>query len=258
MLTREFLKTKSLLLPIVAVVATFGLYWLIVLNSSRLYGAPPYVPEDLVDADSDRLYSDFSDWKRPEGPIKVGLQAGHWKNDELPEELEKLRTRGGSSNGKVAEWEVNLRIAKETQKLLEKEGIVVDILPATIPPGYWADAFVAIHADGSTNSKTSGFKISPPWRDLTGKASLLARLTEDEYKAVTGLPIDPNITRNMRGYYAFSFRRFEHAIHPMTPAVILETGFLTNPTEAAMLIRNPELPAQAIAQGVLKFIGILE
>ncbi|HUW22191.1 MAG TPA: N-acetylmuramoyl-L-alanine amidase [Candidatus Bathyarchaeia archaeon] len=219
------------------------------------YGAPPYFEEeDGTEQDLGR-FGNLLKWVRPEGPLRVGLQAGHWKNSELPDELVKLRkTSGGTSNGNTAEWEVNLAICKEIKKILEKEDIVVDILPATVPTSYWADAFVSIHADGSTSPKTSGFKVAAPRRDLTGKANGLIALIKQEYAKITGFDEDPNITMNMSGYYAFSWRRFEHAIHPMTPAAILETGFLTNPTEARMLIKNPQIPAQAIAQALINFL----
>lgn len=220
---------------------------------SQNYGAPPYI-EDEGDNQDLAGNSDYSNWQRPAGPLRVGLQAGHWKNDELPEELKRLQTSGGTSTGEVAEWEVNLKIAQEAKKILEKEGLVVDILPATIPPAYQADALVAIHADGSTDSNQRGFKVAAPRRDLTGKAKTLVKIIEEEYAKTTGFSQDPNITRGMTGYYAFSWRRFDHAIHPMTPAVILETGFLTNPSEARSLINHPEIPAQAIAKAVLIFL----
>jgi len=59
----------------------------------------------------------------------------------------------------------------------------------------------------------------------------------------------------MRGYYAFSWRRFEYSTHPMAPAVILEAGFLTNPQDADMLINHAEIPANAIARALIIFLG---
>lgn len=219
------------------------------------YGAPPYVEESPPTQQNMGRYGDLSQWVRPEGPIKVALQAGHWKNYELPDELRRLReSGGGTSSGSVAEWEVNLAIAEETKRILEAEGILVEILPATIPPGYYADAVVSIHADGSTNPSKSGFKVAAPRRDVSGKAGELVKIIEEEYKKGTNLDIDPNITRNMTGYYAFSWRRFEHSTHPMAPAVILETGFLTNPTEARLLINSPEIPSNALADALMKFL----
>lgn len=246
------------IIVIILLILTFsvGVFLFKVNSTSENYGAPPYIEDEVStkQQDFDR-FGDLSNWVRPKGPLRVGLQAGHWKNSELPDELKRLReSGGGTSNGSVAEWEVNLAIAEETKQILEKEGIVVDILPATISPAYYADAVVAIHADGNTNPGTSGFKVAVPRRNMSGKGDELAKIIEEVYQKQTNLEIDPNISRNMTGYYAFSWRRFEHSTHPMAPAVILETGFLTNPTEARMLINNPELPASAIAEALMIFL----
>ncbi len=203
----------------------------------------------------------LADWERPEGPAKVALQVGHWKNDELPDELYKLRANTGSSGGGKAEWEVNLAIALEIAEQLENHGIEVEILPATIPPLYWADVFISIHADGSPDSSKRGFKITSPWRDYTRKANNLVRILETSYGETISWEKDPNISRNMRGYYAFSWWKYEHALHPMTTAAIVETGFLTNATDRRLLIGNPEIMAQGIAGGVYEFLtneGLIE
>ena len=63
-----------------------------------------------------------------------------------------------------------------------------------------------------------------------------------------------NITQNMRGYYAFSWWRYKHAMHPMTTAVIVETGFLTSPIDREVLIDSPEIPASGIASGIIKYL----
>lgn len=216
-------------------------------------GAPPYVIEDLEPPDIDP-YAWIREWVRPEGPPRVGLQVGHWKNEELPEELSRLVGRTGSSGGGKSEAEVNLAIAAEIKKILEAHGIVVDILPATIPPKYWADAFVSIHADGSESSATTGYKAASPRRDFSGNATALVTFIENAYEEATGLVRDPNVTRNMTGYYAFAWWRYEHAVHPMTAAAILETGFLTNPSDRRIIVNKPEISAEGLANGVIKFL----
>lgn len=239
------------------IVSIVGLAFWFQVRGDQNFGAPPYgsdAPERYVMEDGK-----FTNWKRPSGALKVGLQVGHWKTREMPDELARIRdSGGGTSNGVVAEWEVALAIATRTKQQLEKEGIQVDLLPATVPPGYWADAFVSIHADGSLNPTTSGYKVAAPRRDMSGMSDELADILEQTYGQVTGLPLDPNITRNMTGYYAFSPRRFRHAIHPMTAAAIVETGFLTNPIEAQMLIHNPELPARALTEGLMRYLRTVE
>lgn len=222
------------------------------------YGAPPY-GEDELSAPKIEEFPGIFKWRRPISPFKVGIQAGHWKNEELPDELEKLRKNGGATNRSgITEWGVNLRISQEAAKVLRERKIEVDILPATIPEGYWADAFVSIHADGNINYRVSGYKAASGWRDFTGKAERLVYLIEEEYAQATGMVKDTNVTKNMKGYYAFSWWRFKHTVHPMTPAVILETGFLTNPQDSKLLINSPEIPGRAIAQALTKFLGLQE
>ncbi len=151
---------------------------------------------------------EYGNWQRPAGPLRVGLQAGHWKNSAVPEELSGLkRNGGGASGGGKSEWEVALAIAERTKTLLEAEDIVVDLLPATVPPDYVADAFVSIHADGNNNSLVSGFKVAGPRRDFSGRASALVSALYESYQRETGLDKDANVTRRMSGYYAFNWRR---------------------------------------------------
>ena len=249
---------KKFLTTIVLVVLAGWVGYKLFRNESEISGAPPYgeaeseVPEELDP------WAWLRDWERPEGPARVGLQVGHWKNEELPEELSRLKGNTGSSGGGKSEWEVNLAIAEETKMLLEDSpsagGVVVDLLPATIPPSYWADVFVAIHADGSESSAVSGFKVAPPWRNFTGKAKILSTLIEESYGEATGLRLDSNVSRNMRGYYAFSWWRYTHALHPMTVPVILETGFLTNASDRMLIVDQPVVPAEGIVKGILVFL----
>ncbi len=244
-------KLIFLVIVIVAGILFTKLY--IFKNSNSISGAPPYGESETDIPDIDPL-NWLNNWTRPEGPARVGIQVGHWKNEELPEELKRLRGSTGSSGGDKAEWEVNLTIAEETAKILKEKGITVDILPATVPPQYWADVFIAIHADGNTNSSVSGYKIAAPWRDFTRRAETLVSHLDKEYGLLTKLNKDPNISRNMRGYYAFSWWRYTHAVHPMTTSAIIETGFLTSPSDRKLLINNPEIPAQALSTGIINYL----
>lgn len=189
-----------------------------------------------------------------DAPDRVGVQVGHWKSNELPEELARLRTSTGAFAGGYSEAQVNLDIAQRVAPVLHAQGILVDILPATIPPGYDADAFIAIHADGSRSSAARGYKLATPWRTSRASQHLLDVLSA-EYATATGLPQDFRITTNMRGYYAFSYRRHEHAIAKTTPAVIIEMGFLTNATDRALMTRTPDRVAQGIANGILRYLN---
>ena len=72
--------------------------------------------------------------------LRVGIQAGHWRSQELPDEQAPLRGSSGAFASGYAEVTVSLDIARRVAALLASDGIVVDVLPATVPPGYAADA----------------------------------------------------------------------------------------------------------------------
>ena len=287
------MKKAQLLILVIVIISSLGVWFWIRTVSSEVISLETEAEFEMVNTDqnfiTNRLYQKFPElknWERPEGPLRVGLQAGHWLNSELPDELERLRgTSVGTSGGGKKEWEVNLEIVQATAKLLEEKGIIVDILPATVPPAYFADVFIAIHADGNKNTNISGFKVastyaclpssySGGWQGRQGsnhsqrsfrlgnncpqstEVSRFVELLEKEYQQATNLGIDQNISHNMRGYYAFNWWRNDHSVHPMTVAAILETGFLTSPKDQKVLINKQELAAQGIANAVFKFLNI--
>lgn len=194
------------------------------------------------------------EWTRPPGPLRVALQAGHWKAAEAPDEQAGLRDNG-TRWGSRAEWQVNLAIAEHTAELLREAGYEVEILPTTIPPAYYADLFISIHADGHTNTSISGYRAAAPRRDRTGRAAEFAELLMDRYGEATGLRLYPTVTRRMTSYYAFNSRRYEHALHPMTVGVILETGFLSNARDRAIIVNAPDRAAHGIADAVIRYLG---
>ncbi len=189
-----------------------------------------------------------------DAPVRVGLQVGHWKSSELPDELERLRGSTGAVANGLREVDLNLAIAKRVEKLLIARGLLVDLLPATVPPGYDADVFVAIHADGSTSRVARGYKVATPWRTSAASAALADALAL-AYSKATGLPRDGAITFNMRGYYAFNFRRHEHAVAMTTPAVILEMGFLTNAADRKILYDRADSVAKGITNGIVAYLN---
>jgi hypothetical protein len=192
---------------------------------------------------------------RPAGrPLRVGIQAGHWRSEELPDEQAHLRGSSGAFAAGYAEVTVSLDIARRVAALLARDGIVVDVLPATVPPGYAADAFVALHADGAEQTDICGFKLATPWWSSSASHDLLDALTA-EYGKATVRPRDVAITANMRGYYAFNYRRYAHAISRTTPAVIIEMGFLTCADDRALLVNQPDTVAIGIANGIVRYLN---
>jgi N-acetylmuramoyl-L-alanine amidase len=180
------------------------------------------------------------------------LQAGHWRANEAPRELSGLRDNGTSWRG-TAEWEVNLEIARQAGAMLEEMGYQVAILPAVVPASYRAHLFISIHADGSGDPNATGYRVASPRRDATGRARRFAERLEQSYGKATGIRQLPTATRRMRNYYAFNFRRYEHALHPMTIGVIIETGFLTSPTDRRVIVSRPDRAARGIVEAVAAF-----
>lgn len=193
-----------------------------------------------------------ADWQPPEGPVKIALQAGHWRANEAPDELRGLRDNGTRWRD-VAEWEANLEIAERSAEMLRELGYEAEVLPAVVPPGYRAHLFIAIHADGAGDPRASGYRVAAPRRDATGRAAGIVSLLEESYGKETGLRRLPDVTRRMSNYYAFNYRRYEHALHPMTIALILETGFITSERDRAVILSDPDRAARGIVAAVTRF-----
>ncbi len=195
---------------------------------------------------------DFDQWQRPEGPIKIGLQIGHLLEGELPFELRNLETEGGARKGLLKEVEINKLIGYKVKKFLEDKGYQVEILSVVVPPLYYADAFVSLHTN-FTHPEVSGFMISTPFKDYSGKAEILKEKIIKSYQE-TGMKLIPRVTERMLFYYVFNWSRFKHALHPQTPAVILEMGNMNNWKDLIFLIVNSDKVAEKIAQGIIDFI----
>jgi N-acetylmuramoyl-L-alanine amidase len=191
----------------------------------------------------------------PTGPRRVAIQAGHWKSDEAPDELRRLIPQTGAEWEGITEVEINLDIAQRVGVILNSKGIAVDILPTTIPIGYVADAFVALHADSDGVGENSGFKMAHGARRGPYEDALLNDI-KNSFGVATGLDYDAtHVSNNMRGYYPFSWSRFQHAVAAHTPAVILEMGYISNDDDRALMLDKPDVLAAAVADGVMKFLN---
>lgn len=189
--------------------------------------------------------------------LRVGIQAGHWKESELPAELSVLRSATGAAGSGWREVDVNLDIAQRVANTLRGKGIQVDLLPATVPAAYKADLFVAIHGDANGNTSISGYKLARArWSRVPQVEDAAIKAISAEYAAATGLKEHPNsITEDMRQYYAFNWPELNHAVAPTTPSVIIETGFLTTAPDRALLLQQPDRAASGIANGIIRFLS---
>ena len=188
------------------------------------------------------------------GPRKVAIQAGHWLTREAPPELGRVIQQTGTSWDGITEVEVNLDIAQRVAAFLATKGVQAEVLPTTIPPGYLADAFIALHADGDGVGLKSGFKAARSTRRTPYEARFMDLVVE-EYAKATDLDYDANgVSRAMLGYYAMAWSRIRYSTSPFTPSMILEMGYLSNDRDRALMVDDPDRVAGAIAAGILRFL----
>jgi len=191
----------------------------------------------------------------PTGARRIGIQVGHWMTDQVPAELgSRITFQTGTSWAGVDEVDVNMDIAQRIKAQLTARGYIVDIIPTTVPLGYLADVFLALHADGDGTGENSGFKLAHGSRRGPYEDKLVA-LLRDEYAKVTGLSDDAeHVTRNMLGYYAFNWGRYQHAAAAHTPAAILEMGYLSNGHDRDVMVNHADGVATAIVNGIQRFL----
>ncbi|HEY8806590.1 MAG TPA: N-acetylmuramoyl-L-alanine amidase [Candidatus Limnocylindria bacterium] len=193
--------------------------------------------------------------KAEPGARRIGIQIGHWQTENVPPELRRLEVQTGTSWNGLTETEVSIQIATRVGDLLKSHGYIVDYLPTTVPAGYLADAFVSLHLDGDGTGENSGYKMAHGSRRGPYEQQLMDDI-KAEYGAATGLDYDGGrVTRNMTGYFAFSWQRFRSATSPFTPSVILEMGYLSNDHDRALATEHPDVLARGIANGIERFLS---
>ncbi|HET7228223.1 MAG TPA: N-acetylmuramoyl-L-alanine amidase [Chthoniobacterales bacterium] len=157
--------------------------------------------------------------------------------------------RGGIPGQRVLEKNVNLDVALRLKPILEKAGYKVIMTRSTdifVPLGtrvaiansYPNAIFLCIHFNSASRSGASGIET---YFYSTESAPLAASI----HSAVVGGAPSENRGVRRRGY--FVLRR------TTIPAVLVECGFLTNPTEAqfAQTTAYRQKLAQEIARGVV-------
>jgi N-acetylmuramoyl-L-alanine amidase len=180
--------------------------------------------------------------ERPPGPY-VGIVAGHWGNDS-----------GAICPDGVTEQQVNLAIAKRVTERLRARGVWVDLLQEfdSRLNGFSGDLLVSIHADScdpiDADPPATGFKVARSQASqIPTIADKLVNCLHTEYQKATGLAFHENsITNDMTFYHSFN------ELDPNTPAAIIETGFLR--LDYDMIVRQPDRPAEGIANGILCFL----
>jgi hypothetical protein len=178
---------------------------------------------------------------------RVALQAGHWRAREAPFPL-SIST--GGSVRDMDEWRINLDVAQRAATVLRAAGIQVDVLPSWFPDDYAADAFLALHVNGSPNPGQRGFFADRAADSaIPAEEDRLVALINDAYGQATPIPYAYRPTPSSRRYYGF------YRVTGRTPAALIELGFLTNEADRAFLTQSPQRAAEALAAALERFLA---
>ena len=181
----------------------------------------------------------------------------------------KMKDGGGTSGvvSRLTEAELNLRVALRLRTLLERAGIRVvmtrtktagksmgNIARARIANRAGAALFLRIHADGSTDRSVRGTHTLHPasrrgWTDDVYAASKrAARLVQSEVVRALGFP-DRGLQERA------DFTGFNWAD---VPVILVEMGFMTNPTEDRLLATAAYQlrAALGLCRGALRLLGL--
>ena len=184
--------------------------------------------------------------------IKIYIDQGH--NPQSP-------NAGAEGNG-LREQDIVFRIGLETKRLLDSNPDFdarlsrptsdtqlgtsnASSLKARVDDAnaWGADLFLSLHCNASTEPSASGSEALVFSRLGTSYQIadvLLTALTEATGLRNRGIFVRPGL---------YVLRR------TAMPAVLLELGFITNPSDAALLRDNPVLFAQGIYNGIVRYYG---
>jgi N-acetylmuramoyl-L-alanine amidase len=171
----------------------------------------------------------------------IGIVSGHWGNDS-----------GAVCSDGLTEADINLKIATLVKQDLVNAGYSVDLLQEFDAhlKGYQGLVLVSIHNDSCEyiNDEATGFKVAAALSStVPEKAQKLTACMIDRYQKATGLQFHYNsITPDMTSYHAFN------EINPLTPAAIIETGFLN--LDRQVLTQHTDKVAKGVSDGILCFI----
>ncbi len=210
----------------------------------------PTVVRGLQDDSSPALIAEFTAAPTIEPTLavtpnwlqRIGIVSGHRGPNNDP---------GAVCDDGLTEAEINFDVAQRVVRNLRERNYMVDLLDEFDPrlDNYQAAALVSIHANTCQDfgEVVSGYLVAKAAaRPDGGIDSLLAECVALEYEKLVPLERRFTLTLDMTDYHTF------REIHPLTPAAIMELGFMLADRE--LLTQQPDLLAQAITNGVICFL----
>jgi N-acetylmuramoyl-L-alanine amidase len=177
----------------------------------------------------------------PNWARKIGVVSGHRGNDS-----------GAVCPDGLTEASINLSVAELVVQNLRGVGYTVDLLDEFDPrlQNYQAATLLSIHSNTCQDfgEAVNGFIIADASARISAREDdkRLVDCIADHYAATTQLVRRMETTVDMTDYHTF------REIHPLTPAAIIELGFMRGDRE--ILTQHPDLLARGISDGILCFL----
>lgn len=160
----------------------------------------------------------------------------------------------GKTDGSLSEFSLMAPVFGKTISILMSNGVGAWIVPSGplnhkihyVNDGHYNLA-VEIHANASNETAANGCEVL--YFPTSTKGPILASSIQDQL--VVKLPLKDRGTKP--GYYQGDPANGTLAFLQDTkcPAVIVEPGFMTNPSDRSILLDKPDVIAEAIALGIL-------
>ncbi|MBR2721572.1 MAG: N-acetylmuramoyl-L-alanine amidase [Clostridia bacterium] len=185
--------------------------------------------------------------------IKVYIDQGH--NPQNP-------NAGAEGNG-LQEQNITYQVGQELAALLRANGNfevrlsrptpttslgssnTTSLRARTADANAWgADIFISIHTNASSNPDATGveaFAYSEPSPAFTLGEDIVAGISESTGLRNRGMKVRPGL---------YVLRK------TAMPAVLVELGFISNPSDAALMDSRPDLFARGIYNGILEYYDL--